>query len=137
MIKTKLGIPVSLMAAILYLVGLFGGHLALLLLVGYVLLKEEDRWLRCAALKSLVICLGYSVVVAVLGLLPDLLLVFQSLLDILNVYFSISVINNLYNFMLNVLSLTRTIILLLLVVLALIPRANKADPLDKIAEKYV
>lgn len=137
MIKTKLGIPVSLMAAILYLVGLFSGHLALLLLAGYVLLKEEDRWLRCAALKSLVICLGYSVVVAVLGLLPDLLGVFQSLLGIFNVYFSISVINNLYSFMVNVLSLARTIILLLLAVLALIPRANKADPLDKIAEKYV
>lgn len=135
--KTKLGIPVGLMAAILYLCGLFSGHLALLLLCGYVLLKEEDRWLRCAALKSVVICLGYSVIVAVLGLLPDLLGVFQSLLNIFNVYFSISVINNLYNFIINVLSLAHTIILLLLAVLALIPRADKADPMDKIAEKYV
>lgn len=135
--KTKLGIPVSLMAAILYLCGLFSGHLALFLLAGYVLLKEEDRWLRCAALKSLAVCLGYSVIVAVLGLLPDILGVFQSLLNIFNVYFSINVINNIYNFLLNVLALARTVILLLLAVLALIPRNDKTDPLDKIAEKYV
>mgnify|MGYP006974627764 CR=1 FL=1 len=40
--KTKLGISVSLMAAAVYLLGLLSGYTVTILLVGYILLKEED-----------------------------------------------------------------------------------------------
>ncbi len=44
--KTKLGVSVALMGAALYFLGLFSGYVALIILAGYVLLMEENVWLK-------------------------------------------------------------------------------------------
>ena len=44
--KSKLGIPVTLLAAAAALLGLYGGYVAVIVLVGYVLLVEENEWLK-------------------------------------------------------------------------------------------
>lgn len=46
MSKTKLGISTTLLAALAYFAGGFSGYLLLFLVAGYVLLKEEDEWLK-------------------------------------------------------------------------------------------
>ena len=64
--KTKLGISVSLAAALLYFLGLIN-MVALIVAVGYVLIAEKDQWLRKAAVQSLAITLGYQIISSVLG----------------------------------------------------------------------
>ena len=58
--KTKLGISVSLMAAAVYLLGLLSGYTVTILLVGYILLKEEDMWLKKQSVGALALMRGYS-----------------------------------------------------------------------------
>ena len=48
--KSKLGISVGLLGALIYFAGLIN-PLAMIVLVGYVLLKEENPWLRKAQLR--------------------------------------------------------------------------------------
>lgn len=63
--KTKLGISVGLLGTMVYFAALFGGYTPVILLAGYVLLFEENEWLKKAAIKAVALfgfdCLfGYS-----------------------------------------------------------------------------
>jgi hypothetical protein len=74
--KTKLGIPVGVFAAIIYFVAVIGGYNAMIFLlvaVAYVLLKEENQWLKKAVFKALAIFLAYYVFVELLGLFDSIL----------------------------------------------------------------
>ena len=44
--KSNLGISVGLLGAVAYFAGLFGGYVPLLVVVGYILLREQNYWLR-------------------------------------------------------------------------------------------
>ena len=44
--KTKLGITIAMFAAAIYVVALVGGYVPAILLGGYVLLREENEWLK-------------------------------------------------------------------------------------------
>ncbi len=68
--KSRLGISVGLLAAILYLMGLIN-LLGLILLAGYVLLFENNLFLRRAAVKSLVIYAVFSLIGIFLGIIGD------------------------------------------------------------------
>lgn len=57
--KSKLGISVGLLGALLYIMGLIN-TLGLIVMVGYVLLAEEDLWLKKTGVKALMISLGFS-----------------------------------------------------------------------------
>lgn len=50
-VKTALGLPVNVMGAVTYFVGLVN-PIVLLILVGYILLMESDKKLKADALKS-------------------------------------------------------------------------------------
>ena len=52
--KAKLGISVGLLGAAIYFTSLFSGYLVPVILTGYVLLFEENDWLRKNAVKAMV-----------------------------------------------------------------------------------
>lgn len=135
--KTKLGISVSLMGALLYFGGLFGGYVVLALMVGYVLLKEEDLWLKRAALKSVLVCVSYSILYYVISLVPNLYSIFSSFLSIFDAtmpgYFFVSLSNVLQT----LLYIARTVILLLLGIMSLLHKNDAKDPLDPLVEKFL
>ena len=70
--KSKLGIDIGFFACICFLVAQFGGLTPLALLVGYVLIREENEFLRMSALKALMIVLCVSVLNWLIGVLPDI-----------------------------------------------------------------
>lgn len=70
--KSKLGVSVALMGAALYFLGLFSGYVALIILAGYVLLMEENVWLKKTAVKSVALLMLFSLILSVLGLIPSL-----------------------------------------------------------------
>lgn len=59
--KTKLGITISGLAAAIYLTCLFGGYIPAIILTGYVLMVEENEWLRRNAVKAIVLMMIFSV----------------------------------------------------------------------------
>ena len=50
--KTKIGISAGCFGAVIYLAGVTGGLLLAAILIGYVLLVEENLWLRRCAVKA-------------------------------------------------------------------------------------
>ena len=50
--KSKLGISVGLLAALLYFLGLLSGYLVTVLVAGYILVAESNLWLRKSAVKA-------------------------------------------------------------------------------------
>lgn len=69
--NTKLGISVGALGALTYLVGLFNGYMVTTLLVGYILLFEENVWLKRTAVKAITLMLLCSFFTTVLNLIPD------------------------------------------------------------------
>ena len=64
--KTKLGISVGLLGAAVYFCGVLS-LTALVLVAGYILLVEENIWLRKSAVKAVVIYVAFAIVETILG----------------------------------------------------------------------
>ena len=69
--KTKLGISVGFMGAILCCAGLFMGYTATLLIAGYIILREEDKWLKAMAVKVVSIMAIFSLAIVTVNMIPD------------------------------------------------------------------
>lgn len=112
--KTKLGLKTTVVGAIAYLGFLFGGYVAGLLILGYVLLIEEDTTLKVSALTALLVTLAASLINAVIGLLPDAVNVLESLLSVFKEHLSVAFLDNLYAFFARLISLLKTVAMLFL-----------------------
>ncbi len=133
--KSKLGLSVPLMAAIVYLIALFGGYIPVLLVLGYVLLCEENAWLKKTSLKALFILLIFSGLSYVLGLVPDMFNLLTSLLDIFKVHFYPSFIHNIFNFLTLIVSFIRPLLLILMAIFAYNNKSLPIPGLDPILDK--
>ena len=108
--KTKLGLSVGVTAMGIYLLGLFGGYVALLLVVGYVLLAEKDAWLRKAAVKALVLAMLFTLASYAIHLLPDVLGVLNSFLNTFEVSFRYYWLTSLVNALQGALNIFETLL---------------------------
>ena len=91
--KTKLGISVELLGVIVFAAALFGGYFPLLLVAGYILLREENEWLRKSAVQAVTTSIVFSFLIYTVGLIPDALDWFGSLINIFGTSFYFSVVN--------------------------------------------
>lgn len=57
--KSKLGISVGLLAAGMYFLGMVS-VLAVVVVAGYVLLREDDAWLKRSAVKAAVLAIAFA-----------------------------------------------------------------------------
>lgn len=71
--KTKLGISVGLLGAAIYFMGLFSGYLVAVLLTGYVLLFEENKWLKKTAVKAVALMVCFSFILVCINLISNTL----------------------------------------------------------------
>lgn len=130
--KTKIGLSVAIMGAIVYLTALFGGYTPLLLVAGYILIAEESTQLKKTAVTAFLILLTFSAVNFVIGLLPDILNLFYSLLQIFRVYVHLNFVDNIANFLYNALGLLKELVLVILAVLTLLKKPLKLSFIDKL-----
>ena len=85
--KTKLGISVGLLGAVLYFTGLFSGYIVAVLIAGYILLCEENEWLRKSAVKALGVMIAFSLMTTVINLIPNALSFIDEIVSIFAKYF--------------------------------------------------
>lgn len=78
--KTKLGISVELLAALMYFVGLIN-VLGLLIVAGYVLICEKDQWLKRSAVTAIVLAIVFSLISVVISFGSNLFGLFNSILS--------------------------------------------------------
>lgn len=133
--KTKLGISVAMMAAATYLLGLFTGNLALLLIVGYVLLCESDEWLKKSVVKALAISLAFSLVSAVIGFIPNAITIVDDLVNIFGGNFSIGFLTRIVNFIDTLLAVFEKLLMLGLAFMALSNKTIKLPVIDELIDK--
>ncbi len=139
--KTKLGISAGLMGALICLIALFSGYLGLILLVGYVLLVENNEWLRKLAVKVFAILVAFSLVSALVGFLPDLLGLINDLTAFAeeSIYGSefVAFLTNLVSLINTVLAIAKKVILLVLAALALGQKTLNLGPIDAFINKHM
>ena len=91
--KTKLGISVGLLGSAIFFTGLFAGYLAVIILTAYVLLFEENPWLRRSAVKAVTLMIFFSLVSALMNLMPDILNFIKNMVAIINLTINFDIIN--------------------------------------------
>ena len=133
--KSKLGISVALIGAALYFSGLFSGYLAIIVLAGYVLLMEENVWLKKTAVKSVALLMCFSLVLAVVGLIPSLVNFIDDILNIFGGSFSIRFLTNIINMLRSGINLIQTVLFLILGLKALNQGTIPVPVIDKMVDK--
>ena len=117
--KSNFGVSVGVVGAAAYLLTLFGGYTPALLLVGYILLFENNNWLKRVALKAIVLQFLFSVINLVIGLVPDVIGVLNSFASIFGESVYVSFISMLCNALQDLLSLVKVALMLALSLKAL------------------
>lgn len=133
--KTKLGISVALIGAALYFLGLFSGYLAIVILAGYVLLMEENIWLKKTAVKSVALLMLFSMVSAVLNLIPGVINFIDDFFNIFRGNFSIWFLTSIVNMLRSGINLIQTVLFLILGLKALNQGTIRVPMIDKMVEK--
>ncbi|MBR2407748.1 MAG: hypothetical protein IKB07_02210 [Lachnospiraceae bacterium] len=134
--KSKLGISVSLFGALTFMSGYFGISV-LVLVAGYILLREENASLRKNAVGTIVLYLAFAALSLCIGLLSNVISLFNfsnwmyeyayTFYDIWNSF--ISCLNTLVN-------IAEKVIFGLLALFALLGKEVKIPVIDKFLEKH-
>ena len=135
--KMKLRISAPLLAVIACLVGYYNGYVAALLVAGYVLICEENLWLRKYCVKTLLLMLAFSVAATAIDLVPALLGLLYDFLHIFNVNVYLSVIENIFNFFGSTLALFRVLLFLGWAFVGLKQKEIKIAMVDKFVDKHL
>lgn len=75
--KSKIGVSVGLLGAMMFFMGTIN-ILAAIIIAGYVLIKEENQWLKKAAVKMLIVIAAFGVLLSCMNLVDNVL-------DVINV----------------------------------------------------
>ncbi len=134
--RTKLGISVGLLGAIMYCVTLFGGYFPALLLGGYVLLIEENQWLRVAVVKSLVLLTSITFLSDLIQLIPEILSWINTLVSKFDGSFKYDTISSVIKLVLDALSIIKTSLFLMLGATALNQTTVSIPVVDRLLKKY-
>ena len=135
--KTRFGITVGLLGAAIYFMGLYGGYLISALLTGYVLLFEENEWLKKSAVKAVALMVCFSLLSTLIYLLPNVISVINSIVGVFGGVFYINAISSLANAVGSALDIIEKLLFIGLGLKAL-TQGNIAVPVvDKLIDKYM
>lgn len=133
--KTKLGITIGMLSALVYFVALVGGYTPLFLLVGYILLFEAPNdWLRRVCYKAIALTIMFSGAIIVVNLLPEALGCISSFLGIFNGYLPYGVVSSIVMFITSVIDMVETVLFLLLTVKAIKLQDVKVQKIDEFVD---
>lgn len=136
--KTKLGISVGLLGAIIYFASAFGGgYLAALLLCGYVLLAEDNPWLRKTSVKAVLLLVLFSLISVILGLIPDIWEAITNLLMAFDQYPSSNFISGINLTISSAISIVKNVLFVILGLKALNQGTIKLPIIDKLIDKFI
>lgn len=135
--KTKLGVSVGLLAAAMYFACLFSTYVPMLLVAGYVLLCEEDQWLRKTVVKAFAFSIAFSILTTVIGFIPDLLNIGNDFLNIFRKSTKYSSTPEIINVITEIISLIEDVFFLLLGFLALKKQTIKIGFIDKFVDAHM
>ena len=98
----------------LYLLAIAGGYIPLLLIGGYVVLVEKDAWLKRVVIKALALMLLFSVILTVIGLIPDMLSWISGLASVFDGVFTYGKASAVVGVISGLIDIVRTVLFLVL-----------------------
>lgn len=135
--KTRLGISVGLLGAAIYFMGLFSGYLLAVLLAGYVLLFEENSWLRKNAVKAMSVMAVFSLLITVLNLVPNAIGFINDVVSIFGGSFYVAFLSNLISAAVAALNIIEKLLIIGLGVKALTQGTIAVPVVDNLINKYM
>ena len=132
--KTKLGISISVVGAGLYFIGMMG-IVATIIAAGYVLLFEENQWLKRVAVKAVAVVLFFAILSQALSLFSDGSLFISTLAALFNGSVSLIAINRIITLVRITISVASTFTLLALGFKALKMADFSVGPVDSLIDK--
>lgn len=133
--KTKLGISVGLVGFITYLACYFGGYIVAILLFGYILLVENNQWLRKTAVKALILTITFSVLPAIIQLIPDAIEFIGKIVSLFGGNFHASIITGIINLLTSAIGLVKAVLFILLGIKALSQGSITVPIIDDMTNK--
>lgn len=134
--KTRLGISVGLLGAATYFAGLFSGLLAALLLAGYVLMFEENEWLRRSVVKAITLMILFSICTTVVNLIPNGINLINNLAAAFGGVFSINFLSRLTAALVSVIDICEKILFIALGLKALNQSTIVIPVVDQLLNKH-
>lgn len=134
--RTKLSISVGFLGALTCLAPLFGGYVFFIILVLYILLREENEWLRNTAIKALAVVFSFALLQEVIGLIPSAISLINRVFAVFGGDFSINFLTRLTTAISSFLSLAETVILLLMATRGLHQGSVQIAGIDNFLRKH-
>ena len=135
--KTKIGISAGAYAAMMFLLALFGGYTPLLIGAGFVLIFESNDWLKATVVKAFVLALMFSLCNTILYLIPDLLGIIDNWAGVFNGDINFNKLNQIIGALWSIISFVRTILFVILALMALKMKTIGIGFVDKFVEKHL
>ena len=135
--KTKLGISVGLLGAALFLSCLFGGYTIAIILAGYILLFEENVWLKKATVKGVALMFGFAFISSVIYLIPNAITFIDSICNVFGGDFYISFVSNIIDVIDNALGIAEKLLFIVLAIKAFNQGTVKIPVIDSLVNKYM
>lgn len=130
------GLSIQILSAIACLAALFGGYVFLGILVGYVILKEENDWLRRNVVKVLVLSLFFDLLIGLLKLIPGFIGLIQDAASIGNAYINLGVFNSVMSFIYDIIYYAEKIIVLILFFMSFGLKTIRLPLIDSLLDKH-
>ncbi len=135
--KTRLGISVGMLGAAIYLTGLFSGYVVAVLMAGYVLLFEENSWLRRSAVKAVSLMVFFSFITVLINLIPNAISSINYIASMFGSSFYAVFITNLVSAVTSIIDIIEKLLFIGLGVKALNQGTITAPVVDKLVSKYM
>lgn len=135
--KTKLGITVGAFGAITYFAGFFSGYLVAIVMAGYVLLFEENAWLKRSVVKAIVVMAFFSVLVALINFIPDVIGFIENIALVFNRHFAIVKVNQIITVLISGINIVEKVLFLGLGTRALSQGTIVIPFIDTKVSKYI
>lgn len=135
--RTRLGISVGMLGAAIYLMGLFSGYLVAVLLTGYVLLFEENAWLKRSAVKAVSLMAFFSFITVLVNLIPDAMSCISYIASMFGGNFHASFISDLVSAVTSIIDIIEKLLFIALGLKALNQGTIAVPVVDKLISKYM
>ena len=135
--KTKLGVPVGLLAAMLFFISVFSGYTGLLLLGGYILLFEENTWLKKMVIKVVALSVVFSILFAFLNFLPNIITVIDNIVSFFSITYKVSLTSTMFYNIIIILTKVQDVIFIILGIKAMKGETIALKEIDDLAEKSI
>ncbi len=136
--KTKIGVSATLMAAGVYFAALFGSYVPVVLIAGYILIAEENQWLRRTAIKAVVLMVAFDLLILGLNFIPGYLLDFiYDLVVTFNGNFSYIVVTRIFNLLTDIVRICEVVVFVALGFMSLKMQDMKLGCIDTVTDKNI